>query len=234
MRLLLTARAVRPPLRLAVTNRNHRVFTGKTRAQLRDRPSLRHAWIEPRLVGLQPDPLRPLVVVGIDRREFARPVVHKSEALQLSTEVVDRLLGGDLGMHTSLDRVLLGGKPECVPAHRMKHIEALELLVSANDVGGGVALRMSDMQARARWIREHVEAVELRLRRVEPRLARIGLSKSVALAVRPTQRILPLRLDGVGVRGRIAVRDFVGFDDRRCGHRWAIVKRRGVAAALLL
>ena len=57
----------------------------------------------------------------------------------------------------------------------MQDVEALHPLVAADDVGGGVTLGMPHVKPRARRIREHVEAVELGLRRVEARLARIGL-----------------------------------------------------------
>ncbi len=81
--------------------------------------------------------------------------------------VIARVLAG-------LDGVLLRGQAEGVPAHRVQDVEALHPLVAADDVGGGVAFRMADVQARAAGVGEHVEHVVLRLRGIEIRIARAG------------------------------------------------------------
>ena len=117
---------------------------------------------EPLLVELLEDPLRPAVVLGVGRVDLAVPVVGKAERADLLAEAVDVLLRGDCGMGAGLDGVLLGGKAEGVPSHRMQYVEALHPLVSAEDVGRGVSLGVADVQPCARRIREHVEAVELR------------------------------------------------------------------------
>ena len=71
------------------------------------------------------------------------------------------------GMGVGLDGVLLGGQAEGVPAHRVQDVESAHPLVAADDVGGGVALGMADVQAGAARVREHVEDVELGPRRIE-------------------------------------------------------------------
>ena len=71
--------------------------------------------------------------------------------------------GGDARVRAGLDGVLLGGQAEGVPAHRVQHVEAAHPLVAGQDVGGGVALGMADVQAGAAGVGEHVEDVVLRL-----------------------------------------------------------------------
>ena len=177
--LFFALRARRPLLRCCVLDCDRGVFACESRFEFCDRSRLLDRRIKPRCIRLQPNPLRPLVVVGIDRREFTRPVVHKTESPELPTEVVDRLLRCHFRVYARLNRVLLCWKAERVPTHWMEHIEALELLVATDDVGRRVALRMSDVEARTRRIREHVEAIELRLRGVEAGLVRVRLSVAV-------------------------------------------------------
>ena len=115
---------------------------------------------KPLLVELLEDPLRPAVVLGIGRVDLAVPVVAEAERANLLAETVDVLLRRYRGMGACLDGVLLGGKAERVPAHRMKDVEPLHPLVAAEDVRRGISLGMADVQPCARRIREHVEAVE--------------------------------------------------------------------------
>ena len=70
-------------------------------------------------------------------------------------------------MRIGLDGVLLGGQAEGVPAHRVQDVEPAHPLVAADDVGGGVALGMADVQAGAAGVGKHVEDVELGPGRVE-------------------------------------------------------------------
>ena len=89
-------------------------------------------------------------------------------------EAIDVLLRGDGGMRPRLDGILLGRQAKRVPSHRMEHVETLHALVAAQDVGGGVAFRMADVEARPAGVREHVETVELWLAfRVVRRLERL-------------------------------------------------------------
>ena len=55
--------------------------------------------------------------------------------------------------------VLFGGQAEGVPAHRVHHALAPHPAIAADDVGGGVALGMADVQAVAAGIGEHVQDV---------------------------------------------------------------------------
>ena len=60
-----------------------------------------------------------------------------------SSVVMARMLPG-------LDGILLGRQAKCVPAHRVQDVEAAQAFVASEDVGGRVAFRMPDVQARRR------------------------------------------------------------------------------------
>ena len=90
------------------------------------------------------------------------PVVGEAEHLELALEGRDVLERGRARVRAGLDRVLLGGKAERVPAHRMEDVEAAHALVARDDVGRGVALGVPDVEPGARRVREHVEHVRLR------------------------------------------------------------------------
>jgi len=62
-------------------------------------------------------------------------------------------------MDTCGDGVLLCGEAEGVPSHWVEDIAACHFFVAADDVGGGVAFWMADMEACAGGVGEHVEAV---------------------------------------------------------------------------
>ena len=94
-------------------------------------------------------------------------------------------------MGAGLDGILLRGQAECVPAHGMQDVETAHSPIASQDVGGGVPFRMTDVQAGAARIREHVEDVELRFGRIEILFIRIRRVKNLPLI--PDG--LPLRLD---------------------------------------
>ena len=77
------------------------------------------------------------------------------------------------GVLAGFDGVLLGGESEGVPTHGVKDVKAVHLFVAADDVGGGVALGVADVESRAAGVREHVENVVLRLGGIEVGIARI-------------------------------------------------------------
>ena len=96
------------------------------------------------------------------------------------------------GMGAGLDRVLLGGQAEGVPAHRVQHVEAAHALVAREDVGGGVALRDGRRAARRRTGRGTCRA-----RSTSGFAGSISARKVCVLA--PER--LPARLDALGVVG---------------------------------
>ena len=70
-------------------------------------------------------------------------------------------------MLAGFDGVLLSGQTERIPTHRMKHVVALHAVEAGKDVRGRVAFDMADMEPVSTGIREHVEDVVFRTRRVE-------------------------------------------------------------------
>ena len=61
--------------------------------QLADRPAALLLGVEPRVVNLQEDPLRPAEVLDVGRRQLAAPIVGEAERLQLPAERCDVLFG---------------------------------------------------------------------------------------------------------------------------------------------
>ena len=139
-------------------------------------------------VELFEDPLGPLEIARIGRVDFAGPVVVEAERRELMLEVLDVALRLDARMRTGLDGVLLGGQAEGVPSHRMQHIEAAHALVAREHVRRDVALGVSDVEAGARGVGEHVQHVELGLGRIEH-----GLEDLMLVPIG-----LPARFDGLG------------------------------------
>src|SRR5436190_21772106 len=94
-------------------------------------------------------------------------------------------------MLAGLDCVLLSGKAECVPPHRMKDVESAQASVARNDVRRCVTFRMSDMQSGPTRIRKHVQDVELGLGWIEILFS--GIRRMERTVLFPSG--LPLRLD---------------------------------------
>src|ERR1051326_8986035 len=113
------------------------------------------------LVKLKKNPLRPFEIVGVGGIDLALPIVTETEHFDLRAEGVDVLAGGNGWVCAGIDGVLLRWKTEGVPPHGMKNVEALGAFVPGEDVSGGVALRMADVEASAGGVRKHVEDVEL-------------------------------------------------------------------------
>ena len=129
--------------------------------------------IEPGVVNLQKNPLRPSHVTRIGGVDLARPVVAEPDALQLLLESLDILRRCHRRVLSGPDRILLGRKPERVPAHRMQHVEPAHAVMAREDVCRGVALGMPDVQALAAGVGEHVEHVVFRTRRIELGFTRV-------------------------------------------------------------
>ena len=126
------------------------------------------------VVELDEDPLGPLDVAGVGGVDFAVPVVSEAEGLELAAEVFDVGFGGDAGVLAGFDGVLFGGESEGVPAHGVEDVEAVHAFVAADDVGGGVALGVADVETGAGGVGEHVEDVVLGLGGVEVGIAWSG------------------------------------------------------------
>ena len=140
--------------------------------------------IEPGIVQLEENPLGPFEIIGVGRGQFAGPVVAEAEAFDLAGEGGDVGLGGDARMLAGFDGVLFRRQTEGIPAHRMQHVEAAGPAVARQDVRGGVAFRMTDMQARAAGIRKHVEDVILWRQLRGGHFARNLMAQAEGMAVR--------------------------------------------------
>jgi hypothetical protein len=112
------------------------------------------------------------VVVGATGREFARPVDRIAELRELAAHVLDVRVGPFRRRGVVLDRRVLGGQAECVPAHRLQDVLAVHALEAADDVADRVVAHVAHVQ-RAGRIRQHRQAVELRLGRVFLDLERV-------------------------------------------------------------
>src|SRR5262249_40963579 len=99
--------------------------------------------------------------------------------LELPLEFRHVLARSDRGMLAALDRVLLRGQTECVPTHRMQHVEAAHPFVARYDVRGGVTFGMSNVQPRPARGRNDDETKKFYLRGIETFFARIGRVKKL-------------------------------------------------------
>ncbi len=121
-------------------------------------------------------------------------------------------------MGARLYRVLLGRQSEGVVPQGVQHVPAVHPVVAREDVGGDVAQRMTDMQARTGGVREHVLDEQL-VGRGRPR-QRSHRIRCVEGAPRGP-RLLPFGLQSGGQLGVVAVRRCIGIGkDRRAafGH----------------
>jgi len=167
--------------------------------------------VEPRVVDLQEHPLGPAVEVDVGGRGRAPVVVRETQPAQLTAHVRDVRLGGGPRVRSGLDRVLLGGQAEGVVAQGVQHVATTHPLEPAVDVGRDVPQRVTDVQARAAGVGEHVQDVELLstgdLLGVGPGARRVRRPEG-ALAV---PAVLPLLLDPSGQVSGVAVRRLIGL-----------------------
>ncbi len=154
----------------------------------------------------QEDPLGPLVVVRVDRREGPALVVAQAQPAQLGGHVLDVGLGGDPGVGAGLHGVLLGGQAEGVEAQGVQDVVAGHPLEAGVDVGGDVAQRVAHVEAGAGGVREHVHDELLGpggQGRVTGQVA-LGVGRLVRALGGP--EVLPACLDVGRHGGRVAVR----------------------------
>ena len=114
------------------------------------------------LEHLQKGPLCPLVIDWVASAHFTVPIIAETYLIQLLTVAGNILVGGDFGMLSRLNGILLGRQTISIIAHGMQHIEAFQTLVTCINVTGNITQGMSHMQTRSRRIREHIEYIELR------------------------------------------------------------------------
>ncbi len=126
---------------------------------------------QPLLEHPDEEPLVPLVVLGVARGQLALPGVADAEPLQLALHVRDVGAGGGLGVDAALDGGVLGRQAERVPAERMQHVVAAHALGARHHVADDVVAHVAHVRV-PRRIGEHLEAVELRTRRIDGHLER--------------------------------------------------------------
>ena len=117
--------------------------------------------VVPGVEHLAEDPLGPAVEVGVGGRHAAARVVGEPEPAELAAIGGDVVVGRGRRVLAGLDGELLGGQPERVEAHRVQHVVAGHPLEAGEHVGADEAERVSDVQAGARRVREHVEHEQL-------------------------------------------------------------------------
>ena len=131
--------------------------------EFRNRLGLVFCLAEIRAVKLEENPLGPAHVFWVGCRDFSVPIVSESERFQLPAEVLDICGGGDRWVLASLDRVLLCRQAERIITHGMQDVMTRHPLEAADDVGGGVAFRMTHVEACTAGVGKHIEHVVLRL-----------------------------------------------------------------------
>ena len=144
---------------------------------------------ETRLVELEEEPLGPLVVLGLVRRDLALPVDRPAHSLGLRADGGDVLLGDRARVPALPDGRVLGGQPERVVAHRAQHAEAGAAAQVRDDVAERVVQDVTHVQL-ARRVREHLEHVGLEL---VVGLRRVRVRDRVRALALPD--LLPLGLD---------------------------------------
>src|SRR5687767_21676 len=159
-------------------------------------------WVEPGFVNLQKNPLSPTVITGVGRIDLPAPIVTETEGFDLPFKRGDVLLGCLPRMLAGADGVLLSWQAKGIPAHWVEHVAASRPMVARQNIRGGVALRMPDMEAGARGVGEHVEDVEPARESLVPAgkrvFARHGLSRvPSAESLLAVPELLPLLLNEI-------------------------------------
>jgi len=110
------------------------------------------------LVESLEQPLVPPIVVRLTGGDFARPVVAKAHLLEFLAHAPDTRLRPGLGIGLSLERGVLGGEAERVPAHRVEHVVALHSAIASVGVRDRVVSDVTHVE-RARRVGKHAEDV---------------------------------------------------------------------------
>src|SRR5207245_6596884 len=104
-------------------------------------------------------PRRPFEIARISRINLASPVIAEAERLNLALERCDVRFRGDARMLAGFDGVLLRGKAERIPTHRMKHVISQRPPIARQHIRGGVTFRMTNMKPRPTRIWKHIQDV---------------------------------------------------------------------------
>ena len=110
----------------------------------------------------QKNPLSPLIIFRIRRIDFPLPVKRIAQRTQLPFKTFHIVLRHNPRMDMVLNRVILGGQPECIPPHRIEHIIALHPPLPCHDIQCSIRPRMPYMQPLPRRIREFHQCIIFR------------------------------------------------------------------------
>jgi hypothetical protein len=148
--------------------------------------------------------------------------VTQPQAAQLALHHDHVVLGRLAGMLSGLDGILLRGQAEGVVAQAVQDVLAGHPVVPGEDIGGDVAQRVPDVQARATGVGEHVEDEQLlaagHLLGLGPGTRGVGRVERALLL----PAVLPGQLDLLGQLGGVAV--------RRLAHLVLVSLRLGISA----
>ncbi len=199
--------------------------------QLADAPGLVELRVEPGVVDLQEDPLRPGVEVDVGGGKAAALIVPEPESAQLAAEVGDVGIGARARMGTGLNRILLGGQAERVETQGVQNIASRHPEEARVDVGRDIAQRVPDVQALTGGVGEHVLDEHLVGRDGaavggRQRADRVGHVEGAP----PLPVVLPVRLDAAGQLRGVAVPRDVGIGAVRGGSRRFGHARQGIGA----
>ena len=129
--------------------------------EILDRTGFLLLLVEPGVINLQEDPLRPTVKLRIRRSDGAAAVMPQAQRVELAGHVRDVRLGGRARVRTCLDRVLFRRQPKGVVAQGVQNVLAQHAVVTGENIRGDVAQRVSHVQACAGGVGKHVLDVEL-------------------------------------------------------------------------
>ena len=120
---------------------------------------------KPSFVHLEKQPLIPLVIRTVTRRELTFPSVTNPETLQLIFHVCNVVAGPGFRMDVVLNRRVLSGHTERVPTEWMQHVITMHTLHPRNHVADHVVSDMANMGV-TRGIGKHHEAIKFRPRQI--------------------------------------------------------------------
>ena len=142
----------------------HHLFVGEHR--LIDRIPVHRAFAAiDKACGIQIEEQRLFVpvIAGIAGGDLAAPVEREAQLLQLPLHRGDVVVCPAGGVDSLFHRRVFGGHAKGVPAHRVQHFKAVQLLVARQHIAHRVIAHMADMDP-PRWIGEHLQHIALGLR----------------------------------------------------------------------
>ena len=139
------------------------------------------------LVGLQEDPLGPLIVIGVAGGNLALPIVAHAPTAHLALHLLNVLNRPLVRVDVELLGRVLRRQPEGVPAHGREDVVAEHLLVARDDIAHNIVAPVAHVHVAA-GVGEHRQTIELGLALV----VRVAPKGAVLVPI-----LLPLRFNRV-------------------------------------